>query len=84
VSGALAERDFVNKLERVGFTDVTIPHRHAFGIEDCELYPLFTDDLVQLMRDLIPPERQHAIATSIVIKACLTVNGPATERESEG
>jgi arsenite methyltransferase len=69
VGGALAERDFVEKLERVGFEDVAVLHRQPFGVADCVLYPLFTDDLVQLMRNLIPPDTQGAIASSIVIKA---------------
>jgi hypothetical protein len=32
---------------------------------------LFTPELIQLMRTLIPPERQAAVATSVVITARL-------------
>lgn len=69
MSGALAERDFVEKLEKAGFADVEIPHRQAFGVDDAALYPLFTPDLIQLMRDLIPSDKHDAVAVSIVVKA---------------
>jgi hypothetical protein len=74
VAGALAERDFVAKMERVGFEDVEIVSREDRSIDDFALYPLFTDDLIVLMRELIPLEQQHAVATAVVIKARL---GPA-------
>jgi arsenite methyltransferase len=69
VSGALAERDFVEKLRRAGFVDIEVLHRQPFGVEDAALYPLFTDDLVALMRRLIPLEKQDVIATAIVVRA---------------
>jgi arsenite methyltransferase len=71
VAGALAERDFVKKLERVGFRDIEIVHREAFGVDDADLYPLFTGDLVEVMRQTIPAENQDRVATSVVIKARL-------------
>ena len=71
MAGALAERDFVEKLEAVGFAEVEVVQRNPYGIEETELYPLFTDELRALMRELIPPERHHHIATSIVVKARL-------------
>jgi hypothetical protein len=42
------------------------------SVDDLSLYPLFTDELIELMRTLIPPERQTAVATSVVVTACLT------------
>jgi arsenite methyltransferase len=71
VAGALAERDFVEKLTEIGFVDVDVVDRRPFGIEDAEIYPLFTEDLRSLMRSLIPPKRQDRIATSVVVKARL-------------
>jgi arsenite methyltransferase len=73
VAGALAERDFVAKMERVGFVDVEIVSREDRSIEDFALYPLFTEELMALMRALIPAEQQHAVATAVVIKARLSV-----------
>lgn len=71
MAGALAERDFVNKLEKAGFVDLQVVERRAVGIEEFALCPLFTEDLIALMRTLIPPEKQEAVATAIVVKARL-------------
>jgi arsenite methyltransferase len=71
VAGALTERDFVAKLQRAGFTDIEILERSPRGVDDCALYPLFTADVLNLMRTLIPPERQHIIGTAIVVHARL-------------
>jgi arsenite methyltransferase len=69
VSGALAERVFAHKIRKIGFTDLTIRERRRFGIDDLERYPLFTPDLIALMRDLLPPEQQDEVATSITVTA---------------
>jgi arsenite methyltransferase len=69
VSGALTERDFVRKLERAGFRDIEVIERTPMSVSDCALYPLITDDLLELMRTLIPPERQERVATAIVLTA---------------
>jgi arsenite methyltransferase len=69
VAGALAERDFVEKLERAGFGGVKVLHREPVSIDDCALYPLFTDDLIGLMRRLIPATQQEAVAVSVVVRA---------------
>jgi arsenite methyltransferase len=69
VAGALTERDFVEKLQKAGFGDIDVHHREPVSVDDLALYPLFTPELIQLMRTLIPPERQGAVATSVVITA---------------
>jgi hypothetical protein len=33
------------------------------------MFPLFTPEIVHLMRRLIPPERQSCVATSLVVGA---------------
>lgn len=71
MAGALTERDFVTKLERAGFTEIEILDRTPMGVDDCTLYPLFTTDVLTLMRTLIPPERQQTIGTAIVVRAHL-------------
>lgn len=76
MAGALAERDFVAKLERVGFAAISVLERRAFGIEEAELYPLFGEELLTLMRRLIPPDSHDRIATSMVIKARLAGSVP--------
>lgn len=69
MSGALAGRVFAEKLSKVGFVEIDVVERRPFGVDDCELAPLFTDELIALMRSLIPPERQDCVATSIVVRA---------------
>jgi arsenite methyltransferase len=69
VAGALTERDFVEKLEKAGFGDIEVHQREPMSVDDLALYPLFTDELIELMRTLIAPERQTAVATSVVITA---------------
>lgn len=69
MAGALTERDFVGKLERAGFVEVEVRERLPMGIEDCALYPLFTQELLATMRALIPPERMERIAVAAVIRA---------------
>jgi arsenite methyltransferase len=65
----LAERDFVAKLERAGFSAIEVLERTPLGIDDCALYPLSDDDLLVLMRRLIAPERQDAVGVAIVLRA---------------
>jgi arsenite methyltransferase len=71
VAGALTERDFVDKLEQAGFGGITVHHREPCSIDDLTLYPLFTEELIGLMRTLIPPDRQDSVATAIVLTATL-------------
>jgi len=72
VAGALTERDFVTKLERAGFTKIEIVERSPMGVADCELYPLFTAEVLALMRTLIPPHQQQSVGTAIVVRASLS------------
>jgi hypothetical protein len=69
VAGALTERDFVIKLDKAGFVDVHIVSREPVGIDQLALYPLFTPDLLDLMRRVIPTNRQDSIAAAIVVTA---------------
>lgn len=69
MSGALAERVFAAKLRKVGFADVWIGEKIPYGIEHAALYPLFTDELIDLMRKLIPPHRRDRVAISVIAKA---------------
>jgi SAM-dependent methyltransferase len=71
VAGALAEHDFVRKLEKAGFTDVEVVHREPLTVDDCALYPLFSDEVIALMRKLIPTKRQQSVAVAVVVTADL-------------
>jgi hypothetical protein len=65
----LTERDFVQKLERAGFVEIEVLKREPMGIDDCALYPLFTDELLAIMRDVIPRERLGRIGVCAIIRA---------------
>jgi hypothetical protein len=69
VSGALAERVFAEKLERAGFVNVWVGGHRPFGIEDAALMPLFTQDVIELMRRTITADHQDRVATAVIIKA---------------
>ena len=69
MSGALAERAFAAKIDKMGFTDVWIGERIPYGVEQAALYPLFTPAVIDLMRELIPADRQATVAVSVIAKA---------------
>jgi hypothetical protein len=69
VSGALAERVFAEKLERAGFVDVWVGGHRPFGIADAALFPLFTPEVIELMRRTIPAEHHDHVATAVIVKA---------------
>ena len=71
MAGALTERDFVDKLEKAGFGEIEVHQREPVSLDDLTLYPLFTDELIGLMRTLITRDRQAAVATAIVVTATL-------------
>jgi hypothetical protein len=65
----MAERAFARKIEKMGFADVWIGERLPFDIDRVTLFPLFTPAVVETMRRVLPPERQAAVATSVIAKA---------------
>jgi hypothetical protein len=65
----LAERVFVSKLQKIGFRDIQRGDELPFGMAEVTQYPMFTPDLLALMRRLIPPERQGAVARSVIFTA---------------
>jgi hypothetical protein len=65
----MAERVFAAKLENAGFTDVWVGGHRPTGIEEASQYPLFTDEVIELMRSTIPPERHDHVATGVIVKA---------------
>jgi arsenite methyltransferase len=72
VAGALAEDDLVRQLGRAGFHNVEVLDRQPLSIDDCALYPLFSNEVITLMRQLIPPERHPSVAVSVIVRARLT------------
>jgi SAM-dependent methyltransferase len=82
IAGALSETDIVGKLERAGFRDVQVVHRESLSIDDCALYPLFPDHLIQMMRRLIATVRHDSVAVAVVVEARIRTCGPGLPRSS--
>ena len=59
----------MHKLRKIGFVDVRRGEELPYGVEECAQYPMFTPDLLALMRRLIPPERQARVASSVIFLA---------------
>jgi hypothetical protein len=69
VGGALTERAFVENLARAGFEDVRVRERVPYGLSDLQAEPAFPDDLVALMRRLLPPRLQARVGVRLVLEA---------------
>jgi arsenite methyltransferase len=67
LSGALSETALYKGLRRAGFRQVGIDPLHPFGIAECALYPLFSGELLDLLRSRVPRERHDRIAQSVFI-----------------
>ncbi len=80
LSGALSEMALYKGLRRAGFRHVAIQPIDRFGIAECALYPLFTEDLLALLRRLVPGDRHDQIATSVFV----TARKPAEGEELPG
>lgn len=65
----MAERDFAEKLDRVGFVDIEVVERRTWSIDDCRRYPLFDAELIALMRRLLPSEQHDAVASVLTFTA---------------
>jgi arsenite methyltransferase len=65
----MAERVFAGKLERAGFIDVWVGAHRPFGIDEATMYPLFTSEVIEVMRRTIPPKHQGHVATGVIVKA---------------
>jgi hypothetical protein len=75
----MAERVFAAKLHGAGFEDVWVGGHRASGIAEASYYPLFTEEVIELMRKTLPPERHDHVATGVVVKA----RKPADVRSDE-
>jgi arsenite methyltransferase len=64
----MAERVFAGKLERAGFESIWVGGHRPFGIDEAALYPLFTQEHIEVMRRTIPAEHQGQVATGVIVK----------------
>lgn len=65
----MAERVFAGKLEKSGFTGVWVGGHRPFGLEEASMYPLFTAEVIEVMKRTIPLEHQDHVATGVIVKA---------------
>lgn len=65
----MAERVFAGKLSRAGFVDVWVGGHEPFGIDQAAMYPLFTAEILEVMRRTIPADHHDHVATGVIIKA---------------
>ncbi|MGQ0848122.1 MAG: hypothetical protein ACT4OP_03240 [Actinomycetota bacterium] len=65
----MAERVFVKKLGKAGFVDVWVGGHKPFGIADAAMYPLFSKEVIELMRRTIDPDHHDHVATGVIVKA---------------
>ena len=84
LSGALSEIAMYKGLRRAGFRDVAIEPLDDFGIAECALYPLFNDELLGLLRRLVPAERQERIARSVFVRGRKPAPDEALPVRAEG
>ena len=59
----------MSKLRKIGFSAVRRCEERPVGIDDCEQYPLFTKELLDLMRRHIARERWPQVARSVIFLA---------------
>jgi len=51
--------------------------RHPFTLSDVARYPLFTPDLIELMRELLPPAQHAEVAVAVTMSAVRAATVPS-------
>lgn len=59
IAGAVSERVLRRKLARAGFDDIDVTGHSSRSLEDVALYPLFSEEVLQLLRQLLPRADQQ-------------------------
>jgi hypothetical protein len=57
------------KFANVGFVDVKVTERAAFGLADLARYPLFAPEFLDFLRNAMPPARHQELVFSITLTA---------------
>jgi arsenite methyltransferase len=82
IAGAVSRRVLRGKLERAGFEDVELDEPVALGVEDLARYPLLTPEVIDLLRETLPPARQEHVATAMIITAVRSAAAPTSRRRA--
>ena len=64
----------LKKLFNVGFADITVAERAAFGLDDLGRYPLFAPDFLDFLRQAVPTARHRELVFSIAVTASKPAN----------
>jgi hypothetical protein len=59
----------LKKFFNVGFVDIKVVERAAFGLDDLSRYPLFAPAFLDFLSNVMPPARHRELAFSIVVTA---------------
>jgi hypothetical protein len=59
----------LKKLHNVGFVEIALRERAAFGLADLGRYPLFAPDFLEFLRRAIAPARHRELVFSITVAA---------------
>jgi hypothetical protein len=59
----------LKKFHNVGFVDIKVVERAAFGLDEVGRYPLFAPDFLDFLRTLMPPARHRELVFSITVTA---------------
>jgi SAM-dependent methyltransferase len=69
IAGALSEQVLARMLDLAGLVDIELTERIALTLDDVALYPLFTPEVLALMRRVLSDDAQQHIATSLIVRA---------------
>jgi hypothetical protein len=59
----------LKKFFNVGFQDIAVAERAAFGLDDVRRYPLFAPEFIDFLRRAIPEHRHREMVFSIAVVA---------------
>lgn len=59
----------LKKFFNVGFEEIVVVDRRAFGLADLSRYPLFAPEFLDFMRKVVPPARHNDLVFSITVTA---------------
>jgi hypothetical protein len=69
LAGTLAEPALLKKFFNAGVTEIQVPERRVFGLDDLTRYPIFAPDFTDFLRRIMPPCRHRELVFSIVVTA---------------
>ena len=69
IAGAVSERVLRRKLARAGFDDIDVGGHTGFSLDEVALYPLFTSEVMELLRQLLPRDIQQQVALSVIARS---------------